>query len=650
MKRLLPILLAVLFPAVAFSQQKLSAISQVTAVTNTDLAYAVTGTTTKASVSINWSNVLNSMKSFNNWPASSGGGGPFNTSQFESTTVTNIKSGAVLTNIDMYGDTEILGSSLAVGVTSPYFVNDVLFQGSISVDVLADVFSLLAASASITGTMSVTGEAAASTNFFVGGTNVANWVRLPKLTDGMILQLSGSTKSVESSPMKLAQSFPSLADGQVLKYHSGSATWTNGNDSTSGVSSNGNQFASVVPITIKNNPLITNATIHETIISSNLQLTLGTIGGGKLTRTDANTNISAVTIGTGLTWDGTTLSANAGTGEANVNGEAAVTNGTRFGWVYGKAGVTNLLRSFEPIELLSGINQGTNILLRINSQTLTNLAGTGAITNAPWTNSYQPGSTVLTNLAGTGAITNAPWTNSYQPGGTWLTNITGTGAITNAPWTNSYQPGGTWLTNITGTGAITNAPWTNSYQPGGTWLTNITGTGAITNAPWTNSYQPGSAWLTNIAGTGAITNAPWTNSYQPATGVLTNLQNLLILSNLNNALFAQQTALIPTNSSLSNVVVNLRTNVVDLYTTNNLTFTNYTGVQDGVSGSVMFRITPQLINRGVTYPVSGNSYNGTKFWTNQNSTLWTTLTQGVTYVYTLTFFGTNVHASLTAWQ
>jgi hypothetical protein len=98
------------------------------------------------------------------------------------------------------------------------------------------------------------------------------------------------------------------------------------------------------------------------------------------------------------------------------------------------------------------------------------------------------------------------------------------------------------------------------------------------------------------------------------------------------------------------VVVNLRTNVVDLYATNNLTFTNYTGVKDGVSGSVMFRITPQLINRGVTYPAAGNSYDGTRFWTNQNSTLWTTLTQGVTYVYTLTFFGTNVHASITAWQ
>jgi hypothetical protein len=74
---------------------------------------------------------------------------------------------------------------------------------------------------------------------------------------------------------------------------------------------------------------------------------------------------------------------------------------------------------------------GTKQLTNEQSSLLYNISYTGALTNAPWTNSYQPASPILTNLAGTGALTNAPWTNSYQTASPTLTNLAGTGAVTN---------------------------------------------------------------------------------------------------------------------------------------------------------------------------------------------------------------------------
>lgn len=94
--------------------------------------------------------------------------------------------------------------------------------------------------------------------------------------------------------------------------------------------------------------------------------------------TDGQHLISSNASSTGVAW----VDQNASAGEANVNGESAVTNATRLGWVWGKQGVTNLLRSFEPLELLSAINQGgTNLQLRINNAALTNGAGTGIASN-----------------------------------------------------------------------------------------------------------------------------------------------------------------------------------------------------------------------------------------------------------------------------
>ncbi len=177
--------------------------------------------------------------------------------------------------------------------------------------------------------------------------------------------------------------------------------------------------------------------------------------------------------------------------------------------------------------------------------------------------------------------------------------------------------------------------------------------------------QSASMVLSNLVGTVAnnVTNESSTQ-LQINSGTLTLspgvLSNLVVsgvefptsgvVSNINNHVFALQSALIPTNSSLSNIVVNFRTNRVSMTLTNNATFTNYTGVDATTAADVSFMIFPQLINRGVNWPVSGASYDGTYFRTNANSPLWTTLTQGVAYVYSLSRYGTNVVGTLIAVQ
>ncbi len=77
----------------------------------------------------------------------------------------------------------------------------------------------------------------------------------------------------------------------------------------------------------------------------------------------------------------------------------------------------------------------TNISAHLNGMTLNLTASaTGGSGDAGGTNARQFGSLILTNLSGTGALTNAA---EFQPASATLTNLAGTGAITNAPWTNS---------------------------------------------------------------------------------------------------------------------------------------------------------------------------------------------------------------------
>lgn len=137
---------------------------------------------------------------------------------------------------------------------------------------------------------------------------------------------------------------------------------------------------------------------------------------------------------------------------------------------------------------------------------------------------------------------------------------------------------------------------------------------------------------------GTLTTAP------TAPTTLTNLQSIHWLV---------EQRLIATNSSSSNIVVNFAaTNTIELYATNNLTFTNWTGLTDQGSSSVMMLIRPQLVNRGVNWGNVGLSNPGfsVAIATNATNPLWTTLSNGMTYSLSITRSSTNLFPLIALWQ
>ena len=185
--------------------------------------------------------------------------------------------------------------------------------------------------------------------------------------------------------------------------------------------------------------------------------------------------------------------------------------------------------------------------------------------------------------------------------------------------------------------------WSN--MPSTAWMQGAAGPG--TNTGWsivrfrkdgatglTNASVIGFEYGLNVAGTlSIITNATSLTLSNPATYLLT-------------------TTFIPTNSSQSNYTIAFSPTVpaVDLFITNNITLTNWTGLGDGTNINTVLYITPQLIPRGVAYPTLGGPGYSTRWFTNAASPLWTTLTNGITYALSLSSRGTNVHASITEWK
>jgi hypothetical protein len=154
--------------------------------------------------------------------------------------------------------------------------------------------------------------------------------------------------------------------------------------------------------------------------------------------------------------------------------------------------------------------------------------------------------------------------------------------------------------------------------------------------------------ITSGSGAAALTNAP-TISGANLAGATT----LATTTNQQAQHFLVETRLIPTNSALSNIVVNFATtNTVELWVTNNLTFTNWVGISDSGSVPLLYLIRPQLINRGVNWGNLGLSNPGfsVAIATNANNLLWTTLTNGKTYALSLTRVRTNIFPTLTLWE
>ena len=88
-----------------------------------------------------------------------------------------------------------------------------------------------------------------------------------------------------------------------------------------------------------------------------------------------------------------------------------------------------------------------------------------------------------------------------------------------------------------------------------------------------------------------------------------------------------------------------------MWATNNLTFTNFAlNLISNRAATVDYYIVPQLIDRGVNWGTLGAPGYGVRIFTNANSPMWTTLTNGKTYQVHYMFRGTNVHLSVSLWE
>ena len=61
-------------------------------------------------------------------------------------------------------------------------------------------------------------------------------------------------------------------------------------------------------------------------------------------------------------------------------------------------------------------------------------------------------------------------------------------------------------------------------------------------------------------------------------------------------------------------------------------------------------VVPQLINRTVVYPTLGAAGYSVRSYTNSNSQMWTTLTNGSAYAISISGFGTNLFWAITEWK
>lgn len=131
---------------------------------------------------------------------------------------------------------------------------------------------------------------------------------------------------------------------------------------------------------------VVTANTNADVLGTNRARWLKLDGGqaaSSLLRLDSNTNVVAASIGTGLLFDGTTLSATGGAGTTDYTGDYGITNATHIGINQSRQGVTNFLRTVQAGNGVIITNEGTNIVFAIDTAvtaTQTDIANT--LTNA----------------------------------------------------------------------------------------------------------------------------------------------------------------------------------------------------------------------------------------------------------------------------
>jgi hypothetical protein len=306
--------------------------------------------------------------------------------------------------------------------------------------------------------------------------------------------------------------------------------------------------------------------------------------------------------------------------------------------------VTGIAYDLNGQRFVNTIDASNNVRVAAGAGTLVSASGAGGVMTYTVTSTAGAGATnaisaVQTNggIGGIG-LTSIAFNNGY---GNTVSGVSNSGAFTltftvdfTAP-TNYANAVFTSLSNFASQLAYTiGANSTNfGFQIGANATSYVnTATVNITNA--LTAKQDGFAALTELGNSGI--RFPGTAS--------------MIESNVNQIFWNLQRMTVATNSSTSNLVINLRTNKYYFHATNNITVTNLTGINEGVASDTTIIIEPQLIPRGIAYPTLGGSSFGIYANTNDNSPMWTTLTNGNRYALTISSFGTNTFWSISRWK
>lgn len=175
----------------------------------------------------------------------------------------------------------------------------------------------------------------------------------------------------------------------------------------------------------------------------------------------------------------------------------------------------------------------------------------------------------------------------------------------------------------------------------------ITDSSGVLQTPVTTSALLASALSDETGSGGAVfANGPSLGTFGSSTNA--NL-NFVYVTNNNAFIYSDET--IATNSTANtNLTMNVNLGVRTLYVTNNVSLTNFSNLEAGTSKTVTWHIYPQLVNRTIVWPTLGAAGYAIRAYTNANSPMWTTLTNGNCYVLNAEWRNTNVWLSISEWK
>lgn len=143
------------------------------------------------------------------------------------------------------------------------------------------------------------------------------------------------------------------------------------------------------------------------------------------------------------------------------------------------------------------------------------------------------------------------------------------------------------------------------------------------------------------------------SNYAVGVSNFANTSSNSIYASLSNHLWFKTNMVYTTigtnNGAFTNVFVNLAWPKQKYILTNNISVTNFIGMVVSNGFDLRIHLSPQLMDRTITYPVFMTPSLGYLWFTNASSPMYTTLTNGTRHILSISTDGTNGYMSLTEW-